>query len=130
MITDEQAIRDLVHNWHTATSHGDVEKVLTLMSEDVVFLVAGHAPMKGKETFEKGLRSLLTSYFVSSTHEIQEIGIEGNLAYCWTHLAVEVKPIHDGEPIRRAGNALSILRKNDQGNWVVVRDANLLTITP
>jgi len=42
MNADEQAIRNLVAEWHSATVAGKVEAVLRLMSEDVVFLVAGH----------------------------------------------------------------------------------------
>jgi uncharacterized protein (TIGR02246 family) len=46
MIPDEQAIRTLVSLWHTATAAGDVDTVLTLMAEDVVFLVPGHPPIR------------------------------------------------------------------------------------
>jgi uncharacterized protein (TIGR02246 family) len=46
MDTNEQAIRELVARWHRATAAGDVDTVLGLMSEDVVFLVAGRPPMK------------------------------------------------------------------------------------
>jgi ketosteroid isomerase-like protein len=31
-----------------------------------------------------------------------------------------------GEPIRRAGDTLSILRKQPEGKWVLARDANLV----
>ena len=59
MTTDEQSIRNLVAQWHSATAAGDVKNVLSLMAEDVVFLVAGQPPMKGRSMFEKGLRRLL-----------------------------------------------------------------------
>ena len=52
MSTDEQAIRDLVAQWHTATAKGDVDTVLGLMAEDVVFLAAGKQPMRGRGAFE------------------------------------------------------------------------------
>ena len=39
MNTEEQAIRRLVAQWHSATAAGDVETVLGSMAEDVVFLV-------------------------------------------------------------------------------------------
>jgi uncharacterized protein (TIGR02246 family) len=42
MNADEQAIRDLVASWHRATAAGDVDAVLALMADDVIFLVAGH----------------------------------------------------------------------------------------
>ena len=44
---DEQAIRDLISNWLKFTSAGDVDAILRLMAEDVVFLLPGQAPMKG-----------------------------------------------------------------------------------
>lgn len=126
MNSDEQAIRNLVAAWHSATAAGDVESVLQLMSEDVVFLIAGQSPMKGRSTFEKGLRSLLTSHRIVSTGEVQEVAVSGNLAYCWSILNVEITRLADGSKTVRSGSAVSILRKQSNGAWLVVRDANLL----
>jgi uncharacterized protein (TIGR02246 family) len=126
MNPDEQAIRTLVEKWHSATAAGDVETVLDLMAEDVVFLVAGHPPMKGRDTFEKGLRALLTTHRIESASKIQEIEVSGHLAYCWSELTVRVIPLSGGSSTVRSGSALSILRKRSTGSWVVVRDANLL----
>jgi uncharacterized protein (TIGR02246 family) len=123
---DEQAIRNLVAQWHSATAAGDVEAVLRLMAEDVVFLVAGHPPMKGRSTFEKGLRGLLASHRVESTSEVQEIEISGNLAYCWSVLNVRITPNTGSNVVVRSGSAISLLRKQTNGSWLVVRDANLL----
>jgi len=39
MQNDEQEIRQLVSTWMAATKAGDVEKALSLMADDVVFLV-------------------------------------------------------------------------------------------
>ena len=88
MSTDEQAIRNLVEQWHRATAAGDVDTVLRLMAEDVVFLMAGKPPMKGRSTFEQGLRGLLTSHRVDSRGEVQEVEVSDDLAYCWTLLTV------------------------------------------
>jgi ketosteroid isomerase-like protein len=41
-------------------------------------------------------------------------------------LTITITP-PDGKDIRRAGYVLSILRKNPDGKWVLVRDANVLT---
>jgi uncharacterized protein (TIGR02246 family) len=125
---DEQAIRNLVTQWHLATAAGDVDSVLRLMAEDVVFLVAGHPPMKGRRTFEKGLRGLLASHSVESLGEVQEIEISRNLAYCWSALSVRITPKVGGNSIVRSGSAVSILRKQSNGRWLVIRDANLLAL--
>ena len=50
MNDDATEIRALVSQWHSARELGDVEKVLALISDDAIFLVAGRAPM-GKQEF-------------------------------------------------------------------------------
>jgi len=41
-MSDEQQIRDLIATWLRASAEGDINKILPLMTEDVVFLIAGH----------------------------------------------------------------------------------------
>jgi len=51
MSDDDQKIRQLVKTWITASKTGDTKTVLNLMTDDVVFMVAGQEPF-GKEAFE------------------------------------------------------------------------------
>lgn len=37
MSSDEQAIRDLIEQWHRSTAAGELDAVLPLMAEDAVF---------------------------------------------------------------------------------------------
>ena len=53
MQADEQAIRAAIQSWHELTAKGDVPGVLSLMTEDAVFLVSGKPAMSGKAAFEK-----------------------------------------------------------------------------
>jgi uncharacterized protein (TIGR02246 family) len=123
---DEQSIRDVVARWHRATAEGDVETVLGLMAEDAVFLASGRPPMRGRAAFEKGLRQLLKEHRIQSTGEVQEVGISGDLAYCWTALEVNVTPLSGGDTVRRTGSTLSVFQRQPDGSWVLTRDANLL----
>ena len=125
MSTDDQAIRNLVAQWHAATAAGDVDTVLGLMSEDVVFLIAGKPPMRGREGFERGLGELLKTHRIESGGDIQELQVSGDLAYCWTLLNVRVVPLAGGPVNQRTGSALSIFRRQPDGGWLLVRDANL-----
>jgi len=126
MSDDEQAIRELVARWRSATAAGDVEVVLGLMTEDAVFLTAGRPPMRGRQAFEPGLRALLRSHRIESHGEVQEVFVSGDLACCWTELEVAMIPLAGGETIKRAGSALSIMRKQPDGAWRLARDANLM----
>ena len=123
---DEQQIRDLVATWMSATQAGDVETVLGLMADDVVFLVAGQPPF-GKQKFAEMLRhppGAAKPQFKGHS-EIEEIQVLGDWAFMRTRLSVEVVPPGGGKTIRRAGHTLSVLRKS-AGRWRLARDANLL----
>jgi uncharacterized protein (TIGR02246 family) len=128
---DEQEIRQLVATWMTATKAGDMDTVLTLMAEDVVFLVTGRPPMIGRAAFAAASRLPAGGQVpqFDGTSEIQEIKILGDWAYMWTKLSVVVTPPGGGPSITRAGHTLSVLRK-ERGKWVLARDANMLATVP
>jgi len=125
MQDDEQLIRELIKTWLSASKTGDTETVLSLMTDDVVFLIAGHAPMRGRSEFAAA-QSALKDVDLDSTSEVQEIKVIGDWAYVWTNLSIVVTPRNGAAPVKRAGNTLSILKKID-GNWGIHRDANMLT---
>ena len=125
-MSDEQAIRDLMDTWLRATTTGDLQTVLTLMSDDAVFLVPGQPPMHGKRAFAEAFQAMQPVVRIEATHENREIQVHGDIAWCWSYLSVTITPRHEGPPSRRTGHTLSILRKEPAGNWVVIRDANLL----
>jgi uncharacterized protein (TIGR02246 family) len=127
MQNDEREIRNLVSTWMAATKAGDIETVLSLMAEDVVFLVAGRSPMIGKSAFASAAKTLSDQEApqFDGTSVIQEIKVLGDWAYMWSKLAVVVTPPGGAPSITRAGHTLSILRKQN-GKWVLARDANML----
>lgn len=101
MQNDEEEIRQLVSTWMAASKVGDVETVLSLMADDVVFLVPGQAVMRKAD-------------FAAATRAQSGQGA----------------PQFDGaQPMTRAGHTLSILNKQG-GKWVLARDANLLASVP
>jgi uncharacterized protein (TIGR02246 family) len=124
MPTDEDAIRQLVTTWLDASRAGDSDKVLSLMTDDVVCLTPGHPPMRGKAAFAASQESL-KSFDIQARGEIEEITILGDWAWMWTRLTVTMTPKSGGRRVERAGNTLSILSKR-AGAWMIARDANML----
>jgi uncharacterized protein (TIGR02246 family) len=128
MHDDERAIRELIRTWLEATAAGDANTVLSLMSDDVVFLTPGQAPF-GKEAFAAASKSPKGKFRIEASGDVQEVSIAGDMAYSRTRLAVTVH-LPDGEVKRRSGHTLSVFRKQSGGRWLMVRDANLLTPEP
>ena len=123
MTDDERAIRDLIDTWMSASKRGDLDTVLGLMTEDVVFLVPGREPF-GREVFAANSRAMKDMAFEGSS-EIRELQVLGDWAYLRNHLEVTLTP-HGGTPMHRAGYTLTILRKETDGRWRLARDANLV----
>jgi uncharacterized protein (TIGR02246 family) len=108
MQSDEEEIRRLVTTWMAATKAGDVETILSLMSEDAVFLIPGR-PVRRKTDFAAQARAQAgkEAPTFEGTSEIRGIQVLGDWAFMWTKLTVVVAP-------------------PGQGRWVLARDANLL----
>ena len=123
MTSEEQAIRELVDRWMAATKAGDTATVLSLMSDDVIFMVPGHEPF-GKEAFAAAAKNMKGAS-IEGTSDIQELKVCGDWAWMRNRLAITVTP-QNGEPKHRSGYTLTVLRRKDAGNWVIARDANLL----
>ena len=126
MSDDERAIRTLIDTWMSASRNGDTATVLTLMADDVVFMVPGQKPF-GKEAFaaaSEGMKNVL----IDGTSDIRELQILGDWAFLRTYLDLTITPPGGAAPVRRSGYTLTILRKELDGRWVLARDANLLTV--
>jgi uncharacterized protein (TIGR02246 family) len=122
---DEKEIRDLIATWMSASAAGDLETALGLMSEDVVFLLPGQAPMRGRAAYAERSKGH-AKMKIGGSSEIQEIEVHGDFAYCWNQLTITVTP-EDGPAMRRSGPVLTVFRKESDGRWRLYRDANLLT---
>jgi uncharacterized protein (TIGR02246 family) len=130
MSIDEQEIRQLVSTWMAANKVGEVDKILSLMADDVVFLQPGQ-PVMHKADFGAAARarSNQDAPQLDASIEIQEIQILGDWAFMWTKLTVVLTPPGGAQPLKRAGHTLTIL-KRQSGKWVIARDANMLVPVP
>jgi len=123
MTDDERAIRTLVETWMTATKAGDTATVLSLMTDDVIFMVPGREPL-GKKEFAASAQSMADVEF-DGRSDIQELRVLGDWAYVRNHIDLTVR--RPGAPdTYRSGYTLTIMRK-EAGRWLLARDANLLT---
>ena len=125
IVDDERSIRQVVDRWMKASAANDLDTVLDLMTDDVIFEVPGQEPF-GKEVFAANSRSM-GNMRVEGTSNIVELQINGDWAFLRNHLRIAVIG-PDGAPAqRRSGYTLTLLRKESDGQWRVMRDANMLT---
>lgn len=124
MSDDEQAIRQVIETWMRASREGDTQTVLSLMTEDVVFMVPGRPPF-GREAFQQASNAM-AGMRLEGTTDVVELQVQGDWAFSRNHIDLVMTP-PEGEPVRRSGYTLTLYRKEADGRWRLMRDANLLT---
>jgi len=120
---DEDAITAVVDQWMEATRQGDLDTVLSLMTDDVVFMVPGSEPF-GKARFAEMSRTMKDTK-IDGTSRIIEMKVMGNWAFVRNLITLTITP-EGGTPMMRSGYTLTLLRKNGDGQWKLARDANLV----
>ena len=123
MSDDERAIRELVDRWMDASRRDDLGTVLDLMTDDVIFMTPGREPF-GEEAFRANSEAM-AGVEIDGRAEIREIEVLGERAWIRNHIDLTITSA-GGEPVRRSGYTLTILRKCDDGRWRLFRDANLV----
>jgi len=124
MTDDERAIHEVVDQWMRASKAGDTATVLDLMTDDVVFMTIGQEPF-GKEHFRNSSESM-RGIDIDGQAETLEVEVLGDTAWIRNRLEMVMTP-EGGEPMRRSGYTLTILKKGGDGRWRLFRDANLVT---
>ena len=90
MTDDERAIRELVATWMTASEAGNIDTVLGLMTDDVLFMVPGREPF-GKEAFAAASRSM-AGVRMQGSNDIRELVVLGDIAYLRNYIALTITP--------------------------------------
>lgn len=122
---DEQAIRKLIQDWHRLTAQGELEAVITLMTDDAMFLTCGNSPMT-RQDFGAAFRDFSDKVRIESSQDVKELVVSGDLAYAWSKISVAMIANDGGKRTERAGHVLSVFRKDTAGRWQLARDANLM----
>jgi uncharacterized protein (TIGR02246 family) len=126
MEPDEQALRALHDTWIAAVNAGDLDRLLTLMADDAVFLNPGHAPF-GRDGFQVGFKAGHQRGLIHCISELEEVVVVGDIAHTRSRDSLTVNPRAGGEVLALAGYRLSLYRRQPDGRWLLARDAHTLS---
>ena len=121
---DEQAIREMVHAWLEASKRHDLETLLGLLDDDVLFITPNREPF-GKEEFTASNEEM-NDVRMETSIDIKEVKVTGDWAWMRSFLKVAITPV-EGDTTKLSGHILTVLRKTADGKWVIYRDANFVT---
>ena len=123
---DEREVREVHSTWIDAVNAGDLDRLLTLMADDVVFLNPGQSPL-GRDGFSANFRVAHQQVRIRCSSELEEVVVIGEVAHTRSRDALSVTPHAGGETTRLAGHRITVYRKQPDGRWLLARDAHTLS---
>jgi uncharacterized protein (TIGR02246 family) len=109
-----------------AVNAGDLVRLLTLMSDDVVFLNPGRPPI-GRDEFPAVFSAAHQHARIQCISELDQVEVVGEVAYTLCRDSLTVAPRAGGEGAGLAGHRITIYRKQPDGRWLLARDVNTLS---
>lgn len=126
MEPEEQRIREVHAAWIGAVNAGDLVRLLSLMTDDVVFVSPGQAPF-GREGFSANFSDALERLRFRCESALEEAVVSGEVAYTRARDTLSVAPRQGGEAARLSGYRITIYRRQADGRWLLARDAHTLS---
>ena len=126
MELDERDIHAVHSTWIDAVNAGDLDRLLTLMAHDVVFLNPGQSPC-GRDGFSANFSAAHQQVRIRCSSELEEVVVVGEVAYTRSRDALSVTPRAGGEATHFAGHRMTVYRKQSVGRWLLARDAHTLS---
>ena len=126
MSPDEQKIHEVHTTWIAAVNARDLARLLTLMTDDAVFLNPGQAPF-GPAGFSANFSAAQNRVQIECTSDLEEVVVVGDVAYTRGKDALSVTPRAGGETRQLAGYRITVYRQQPDGRWLLARDAHTLS---
>src|SRR5262249_48271899 len=126
MDEDIQAIHKLRDEWKAASDARDVNKILSLITDDAVILAPNSPPIVGKQAVENMYKMALNQYKIEQNFIYEEVHVQGDWAYAWGRDESTMTPLAGGKPIRAKGYGMMIMRREADG-WKYARGINNMT---
>jgi len=126
MDKDIESIHKLRDEWKAASDARDVNKIISLITDDAVILAPNSPPLVGKQAVETMYRTILNLYKIEQNFIYEEVMVQGDWAYAWGHDEVTMTPLAGGQTLRAKGYGMMIMRREADG-WKYARGINNMT---
>lgn len=127
MAHDDQAVRQVHSTWIDAVNVGDLDRLLTMMTGDAVFLTPGQPPVD-RAGFAANFSVGHQQARIRCSSELEEVVVVGDVSYTRSRDALSVTSRAGGDETRLAGYRITVYRKQADGRWLLARDAHTLSL--
>ena len=119
---DKQAIQQVSADWIAAMNAKDIAKLMTMITEDIVFLPPGLPPIRGKHAVEEMYKAFFPQFSsVQQTAVLEEVEVADDWAFAWGTESTVLVLQAGGASIQMEGRGLSIFKRQPDGSWRFAR---------
>ncbi|TWT55480.1 RNA polymerase factor sigma-70 [Thalassoglobus neptunius] len=124
-MSDIDGIRQTAKDYAQAFQQGDLDRMATILTEDFIAMPPDQPAFRGRDCVLEQIRNdLKTMTIVSLNFEVEEVETSSNLACAIGRSRAELIMTEDPDtPVEMNGKFLWILRKTDDGRWLLARDS-------
>jgi uncharacterized protein (TIGR02246 family) len=113
-----EKVMQLSKEWSQAASAGDVEKIVSYWADDAVLMSAGQPVLNGKQAIRKMVEESykMPGFRISWQPQSVVVSESGDMAYLLENSQISYTD-STGKPVTLNNKAVSIWRKQRDGNW-------------
>jgi uncharacterized protein (TIGR02246 family) len=120
--TDVEAIKRVLEQSFTAFNAGDIEGILAVNTDDVVWIPPNHPPITGKEALRSWEQDYFDEFAIQVAFSHEEIVVTGDWAFLRYSFAATLTLVAGGESTQDNGHGLTIYQRQPDGSWKYFRN--------
>ena len=121
---NEDAVREIVRvrdSWLAAVRAKDVDRLLCLLTDDIVMMHPNRPPIVGLAANRADLQAAFARFQVDQEVVSEEIVVAGEWAFDRSRSTTTVTPVSGDAPVTVWSKAITILRRQADGSWRIAR---------
>lgn len=120
---DRQAITQVRQQEITLFSAGDVDRVLSVFTDDVVLMPPNEPILVGKEAARTWLQNMYQQFKIEGTYTSSaDLTVAGDWAFERMSFTLKLTPIVGGAAMEDVGKGFHIYRRQADGSWKIHQD--------
>ena len=126
-VADIAAIEQVAQRWIDLYTAGDLDRLMTLYTDDAIVALHGRPALRGVEQIRNFFAPGMGKSRVTFEIDIEEIQIHGDTAHLLSKYYMTAEPMDGGDIYRDAGRSLLIYKRNADNEWKLYLDIDQAT---
>ena len=130
-VSDSASVDATTTAFHQALRTNDLEKVMSYVADDVLFMPPGEPPVRGRDAMRRWMTSFLAQYRTSSlTLANREVRVGNGWAVELGTYEWSLQPVAGGSAVVDRGNYMQVWTGSGNGTWRFAREVYNSSVPP